>query len=306
MIFLTSYLSSHLTIKLTGITFAVNISTMIYFSKNIQLLRKRKKRSQEEMAGALGLKRSTLSAYELGTVEPNLETLTRFSRFFKITMDKLVTMDLAAISEFYLSDLEKGFDTDITGKKLRILATTIDRENNDNVELVPMKAKAGYTAGYADPEYIRVLPTFQLPFLSKSKKYRAFQISGDSMPPVADGSYVTGEYVQNWESIKNGQPYIIVTKDEGVVFKIVYNKIQETQNLTLCSTNPLYSPYDVHISDIFEVWKFVNYLSENLEVQEDNDKDLTKALQNLQKDIQHMQQRIENLPNGSSGIPKPE
>ncbi len=275
---------------------------MIYFSKNIQLLRKRKKRSQEEMAGVLGLKRSTLSAYELGTVEPSLETLTRFSRFFKITMDKLVTLDLASISEFYLSDLEKGFDTDITGKKLRILATTIDSENNDNVELVPMKAKAGYTAGYADPEYIRVLPTFQLPFLSKSKKYRAFQISGDSMPPVADGSYVTGEYVQNWESIKNGQPYIIVTRDEGVVFKIIYNKIVETQTLTLCSTNPMYAPYDVHITEIIEVWKFVNYLSENLEIQEDSEKDLTKALQNLQKDILHMQKKIENFP----GQNKPE
>jgi len=268
---------------------------MIYFSKNIQLLRKRKKRSQEEMAGVLGLKRSTLSAYELGTVEPSLETLTRFSRFFKITMDKLVTIDLGSISEFYLSELEKGFDTDITGKRLRILATTIDSENNDNVELVPLKAKAGYTAGYADPEFLRVLPTFHLPFLSKTKKYRAFQISGDSMPPVADGSYVTGEYVQNWESIKNGQPYIIVTRDEGVVFKIAYNKIEESQVLTLCSTNPLYEPYDVHITEIIEVWKFVNYLTENLEVQEDNQKDLTKALQNLQKDIQHMQQKIENI-----------
>lgn len=268
---------------------------MIYFSKNIQLLRKRKKRSQEEMASVLGLKRSTLSSYELGTVEPSLETLTRFSRFFKITMDKLVTHDLSIISEFYLSELEKGFDTDINGKKLRILATTVDSDNNDNVELVPMKAKAGYTAGYADPEYIRVLPTFHLPFLSKSKKFRSFQISGDSMPPVADGSYVTGEYVQNWESVKNGQPYIIVTRDEGVVFKIVYNKIAESGMLTLCSTNPLYSPYDVHMSEILEVWKFVNYMSENMEVENDNEKDVGKALQNLQKEIQHMQQKIENI-----------
>lgn len=269
---------------------------MIYFAKNIQLLRKRKKRSQEELAGAIGLKRSTLSAYELGTVEPSLETLIKFSRFFKVTIDKLVTLDLSTISDFYLRELEKGFDTDITGKKLRVLTTTIDAENNDNVELVPAKAKAGYTAGYADPEFIRVLPTFHLPFLSKSKKYRAFQISGDSMPPVADGSYVTGEYIQNWESIKNGQPYIIVTKDDGVVFKIVYNKIEENQHLTLCSTNPLYSPYDVHIADVLEVWKFINFMSENLEIQEDNDKDLTKALQNLQKDILNMQQKIEDLP----------
>ncbi|HRH38411.1 MAG TPA: hypothetical protein PK760_08705, partial [Flavobacteriales bacterium] len=70
---------------------------------------------------------------------------------------------------------------------------------------------------------------------------------------------------------------------------------EESQCLTLCSTNPLYEPYDVHIIEIIEVWKFVNYLSENLEAPQDSEKDLTKALQNLQKDIQHMQQKIENI-----------
>lgn len=237
---------------------------MVFFSQNIQLLRKRKKRSQEELAGALGIKRSTLSAYEVGVAEPSLETLIRFSRFFKVSIDKLLMLDLNAISEFYLSELEKGFDTDITGKRLRILATTVDQHNRDNIEVVPLRAKAGYTAGYADPEYIRVLPTFQMPFLNKDRKYRTFQISGDSMPPVDHGAWVTGEYIENWQLINNGKPYIIVTKDDGIVFKIVYNKIEESQSLMLCSTNPEYAPYEVHLGDVLEVWKFVNYINEEL------------------------------------------
>lgn len=237
---------------------------MLYFSQNIQLLRKRKRRSQQELAVALGIKRSTLSAYEVGAAEPNLDTLVRFSRFFKVSIDKLLMLDLTSISEFYLSELEKGFDTDITGKRLRILATTVDRDNHDNIEVVPLKAKAGYTAGYADPEYIRVLPTFQLPFLSKNKKYRTFQISGDSMPPVDHGAWVTGEYVENWQLIQNGKPYIVVTKDDGIVFKILYNKIEESQSLMLCSTNPEYAPYEVHLGDVLEVWRFVNYINEEL------------------------------------------
>lgn len=237
---------------------------MLYFSQNIQLLRKRRKRSQQELAGAIGIKRSTLSAYEVGAAEPNLDTLIRFSRFFKVSVDKLLMLDLASVSEFYLSELEKGFDTDITGKRLRILATTVNRDNEDNIEVVPLKAKAGYTAGYADPEYIRVLPTFQMPFLNKNRKYRTFQITGDSMPPVSDGSWVTGEYVENWQLIQNGKPYIVVTKDDGVVFKIVYNKLDEHQKLMLCSSNPEYAPYEVHISEVLEVWKFVNYINERL------------------------------------------
>lgn len=267
----------------------------IYFPTNIKLLRNRKKRTQDEVAGSVGLKRSTYSAYELGTIEPNLETLIRISKFFKISIDKLIMMDLNSISEMYLTELERGYDTDITGKRLRVLATTVDSNDEENIELVPIKASAGYTAGYADPAFIQVLPTFKLPFLNSNRKYRAFQISGDSMPPVNHDSYVTGEYVENWENVKNGAPYIVVTKDEGVVFKMVYNKLDENQTFTLCSTNPAYSPYDVHISDVLEIWKFVNYMSTDLDVLDTNDRNLTKALQNLQKDILNMQQKIEKI-----------
>jgi transcriptional regulator with XRE-family HTH domain len=265
----------------------------MFFAKNIQLLRKRKKRSQEEMAGALGLKRSTLSAYELGSAEPNLETLIRFSKFFKISIDKLVMLDLSNLSEMYLSELEKGLDTDITGKKMRILATTINDDNEDNIEVVPLKAKAGYTAGYADPEFIRVLPTFSLPFLSRTKKYRTFQINGDSMPPVPNNAWVTGEYIQNWNLIKNGFPHIIVTRDEGVVFKTVYNKVKETNSLLLCSTNPAYSPYEVNIYDIIEVWAFVNYISPEMPEPAPEKEDVNKALLELQKEVAKIKTQLD-------------
>src|SRR5690606_6638463 len=123
--------------------------------------------------------------------------------------------------------------TDLSGASLRVLATTVDANNMENVELVPLKARAGYTSGYADPDFIRVLPAFQLPFLSPNRKYRTFPIIGDSMPPVADGSWVTGEYLQNWNFILNGHPYIVITKDDGIVFKIVYNQIEKNGSLLL-------------------------------------------------------------------------
>jgi hypothetical protein len=125
---------------------------------------------------------------------------------------------------------------------------------------VAVAAKAGYKAGYSDPDFIKVLPTFQMPFLSKDRKYRTFQISGDSMPPVSDGAFVTAEYMANWTLIKDGYPYIILTKDEGLVFKNVYNQIEKNKSLLLCSTNPAYDPYEVSIAEIREIWKFVNYI----------------------------------------------
>tara|TARA_B100001109_G_scaffold247048_1_gene236424 strand:- start:1199 stop:2038 length:840 start_codon:yes stop_codon:yes gene_type:complete len=239
----------------------MSIMSSVNFGQNIQLLRKRKKISQEDLARELEIKRSSLSGYELGNTEPNFDTLLKISNFFKISTDKLLKLDLKSISDLYLSQLEQGIDIDLTGGKLRVLATTVDNENEENIELVNVKAKAGYTAGYGDPDFIKVLPTFHLPFLDRNRKYRTFQISGDSMPPVSDKSWVTGEYVQNWQTIKDGYPYIVVTETDGVVFKLLYKQFDKNQSLLLCSTNPVYKPYEINVNEVIEVWKFVNYIS---------------------------------------------
>ncbi|PJF33754.1 MAG: DNA-binding protein, partial [Phototrophicales bacterium] len=152
----------------------------------------------------------------------------------------------------------------IRGTNLRVLATTVDSDNEENIELVSEKAKAGYASGFADPEYIKVLPAFKLPFLSREKKYRTFQISGDSMLPIPDKSWVTGEFTEDWRHIKDGTPCIILTLDEGIVFKVVENKIDTDGQFILHSLNTLYDPYPIDVKDIREVWKFVHYISSEM------------------------------------------
>ncbi len=208
----------------------------MHFSSNIRLLRLRKNRTQETVANELGYSRSTLNSYENGSVvNPTLESLVKFSTYFKISIDTLVKVEMSKLSELQLRELELGHDAYVRGSKLRVLATTVDSRNRENIELVPVKAKAGYTAGYHDPEFIRTLPTFQLPFLSIDKKFRTFQISGDSMLPIPDKAYVTGEFIENWMDIKDGNAYIVVTADDGIVFKVLFNHIRNKKKLLLKS-----------------------------------------------------------------------
>ncbi len=263
------------------------------FGSNIKLLRQRRGRSQEETAIALDVKRSSWSGYENGSAEPPFDLLVKISNYFKVSIDKLLKEDLTQLGEHALSTLERGGDLDLAGKRLRVLATTVDKEDRENVELVPEKAKAGYAAGYADPEYISILPTFQMPFLSRDRKYRTFQISGDSMPPVADGSWVTGEYVQNWQTIRDGQPYIVVTKEDGIVFKVLYNQLKDKGILLLCSTNPIYSPYEVQIGQVLEIWKFVHFISAELPEPNLNRDELARSVVDLRKEVSHLRRAME-------------
>lgn len=266
----------------------------MYFSTNIKLLRKRKGRTQDDVAFALHMKRSTLSGYENEVSLPTIQALVAFSRYYGVAIDTLIKIDLRTLSESQFSMLERGGDVYLKGSNLRVLATTVDSRNEENIELVSEKAKAGYTTGFADPEYIRELPVFHLPFLSRQKKYRTFQLNGDSMLPIPDGSYVTGEFVQDWNNIVSGQGYIILTLDEGIVFKIAENLIDTEHKLRLFSLNPIYEPFDVHVNEIKEIWKFVHYISAEIPDPMIPSDELIRTVAGLKKDLNFLKSRIEN------------
>jgi transcriptional regulator with XRE-family HTH domain len=236
----------------------------MFFPSNIRILRLRKHRTQDVVANELGFSRSTMNSYENGAVRnPTLDALMAFSKYFKISIDTLVKIDLSKLSESQISELERGNDVYITGSRLRVLATTIGNNKVENIEIVNQhRARAGYKSGYADPEYLKRLPSFQLPILFNDRKYRMFQISGDSMLPIPDKSWVIGEYLENWYDIKDGQAYIVLTLDDGIVFKILNNRLRKERMLELTSLNSEYKPYEIHATEIKEVWKFCNYISD--------------------------------------------
>jgi transcriptional regulator with XRE-family HTH domain len=264
----------------------------MYFNSNIKFLRKRKGRTQDDVAIALNLKRSTLSGYENGVAQPGIEILVSFSRYFNISIDTLVKIDISKLSESQLGELERGYDAYIKGSNLRVLTTTVSPDNLENIEMVPEKAKAGYATGYADPEFIEELPRFRFPFLSEKRKYRTFQLKGDSMYPIPDGSWVTGEYVQDWREVISGKAYVVFTINDGIVFKIVENNLKNDGKLILYSLNPVYEPYEVHINEVKELWKFVNYISNELPQPVLPEKQLIQAVASMKNDLERIKAKI--------------
>ncbi|MDF1574435.1 MAG: LexA family transcriptional regulator [Bacteroidales bacterium] len=270
----------------------------MYFDSNIKLLRKRKNLTQDEVAVKLRMKRSTLSGYENRVAQPGLEILLLFSNYYHIAIDTLLKVDLSKLGESQLRQLEYGEDVFLKGGKLRVLASTIDAHNQENIELVPVKAQAGYTNGFADPEYIRELQVFQLPFLSREKKYRTFQLQGDSMLPIPEKAWVTGEYVVDWKGLKTGEACVVLTIDEGIVFKILENRIEKEGKMILYSLNPLYEPYVIHVSEIREIWKFIHFISHEIPEPMIPENQLVRTVASLKQDMERMKMlsSIQNHP----------
>jgi transcriptional regulator with XRE-family HTH domain len=219
---------------------------MSKIASNIRFLRQWKGLSQEQLADELKVTRSRIGGYEEARNEPPIDLLIRMSEFFHVAIDALVRGDLKKTN---LDGLMK------VGKNRILFPILLDNEGNDMVELIPMKASAGYTRGYADPEYIEKLPKMKLPFLP-SGKHRAFPIKGDSMPPIREGSFVIAKYMERPEDIKFGHTYIVVTRDDGLTYKRVmaYHKKEGTYELH--SDNKLYPPFKVRSEDVLEMWEY--------------------------------------------------
>lgn len=227
---------------------------MTLVNKNLKFLRIKHALTQKQFAEKLGLKPSVIGAYEEERATPPLTCLLELSNLFSVSMDVLTRKDLSKTPEKDWNSSQRG----------GVLAITVDAAGEENVELVTQKASAGYLSGYQDPEYIAELPKVYLPVLSRNRTYRAFEIQGDSMLPIQPGSIVFGEYVENLKAIKNGKPYILVTRHEGIVFKRVFNFADDTKKLLLVSDNRQYQPYAIEASDILEAWNAHGYFTSKL------------------------------------------
>jgi len=236
----------------------------IFFGSNVKFLRARQKYTQEHLAQKLSMTRSKLNCIEIGqTKSPSIEDMLKFSSQFKMSLDTLIKVDLSKLGELKLRELEAGNDIYIKGGNLRVLAITVDKENNENVEYVPVKAKAGYQAGYHDPDYIASLPRYSIPNLPKQGTFRIFPTEGDSMLPIPENSDVTGEYIEDWYSIKPKTSCIVILKNnQDFVFKMV--TLQKDRTFLLESMNQIYKPYTVEANDILEIWKFHSFTSKKI------------------------------------------
>ncbi len=229
------------------------ICRMSYLNSNIRYLRKFKGYTQATLAEKIGIKRSLVGAYEEGRAEPKITTIQKLSALFQTSIDALIDIDL-----------HRGIDkiADLTGRALRVLPIVVTPDKQERISVVPVKAEAGYAASYGDPEYVGALPQFSLPLdeLYPDQTSRLFQISGDSMLPINSGSYIIASYIEDWYSVKNGQCYIIVTRDQGVVYKRLLNQL-DRDTLVLKSDNPVYKPYELKPQDIAEIWQAQGYIS---------------------------------------------
>jgi transcriptional regulator with XRE-family HTH domain len=244
-------------------------------SKNIKYLRKLRGWTQEEFANKLRIKRSLLGAYEEERADPRIDVLEVVADLFKLSLDDLLRKDLSESKGNYIA---------------RRRAQKLSAGRTD-IPFVPVKAAAGYLAGYSDPEFIDELNTFTLPMLAGGD-YRAFEIVGDSMMPTASGSVIVGEKVESLEEIKTNNTYIVVSKSEGIVYKRMAKNNRSKNKYTMISDNPAYQPYTVAAEDIVEVWQAQMIIARANQQQRWDVNQIASLVTNLQQQVSVLKKKM--------------
>lgn len=248
---------------------------MAISNQNLKYLRKLRGWTQEEFANKLRIKRSLLGAYEEERAEPRIDVLEVVCDMFKLTLDDILRKDLSDNKGNYLA-------------KRRAMKLVSGRPD---IPFVPIKAAAGYLAGFEDPEFIDELNTFTLPMLTGGN-YRAFEIVGDSMLPTPSGSVIVGEKLENLDDVKNNIACIVVSRNEGIVYKRVQKNGRQKNKLTLVSDNPVFHPYTVNAEEVLEMWQAQVVISRTNSQNRWDMSQLATVVSDLQQQVTSLKKRM--------------
>ncbi len=253
----------------------IKLVVMAVSNQNLKYLRKLRGWTQEEFANKLRIKRSLLGAYEEERADPRIDVLEVVCDMFKLTLDDILRKDLSDNKGNYLA-------------KRRAMKLA---QGRPDIPFVPIKAAAGYLAGFEDPEFIDELNTFTLPMLTGGN-YRAFEIVGDSMLPTPSGSVIVGEKLENLDDVKNNIACIVVSRNEGIVYKRVQKNGRQKNKLTLVSDNPIFHPYTVNAEEVLEMWQAQVVISRTNSQNRWDMSQLATVVSDLQQQVTSLKKRM--------------
>jgi transcriptional regulator with XRE-family HTH domain len=266
-----------------------------YLAKNLKFLREKRNWKQSEMPDIAGVGRTTWNMYESGASKPSLDDFIRIVKLFDVSETDILHVDLS--KQGNLIPQKKGIEKQKNGNlkgngkgnlslknnhsegQLSVLSEaemhyrlpqviTVDSAGNENVVMVPVRARAGYLNGYADPVFIEKLPAFRLPGLNTGT-FRLFEVEGLSMyPTLQSGDIVIGQYVDQLRVIRDDRIYVVVTKNDGLVVKRLLNRIEKDGKLILKSDNykerESYPTIICDPADVIEVWYATGFISRQM------------------------------------------
>jgi phage repressor protein C with HTH and peptisase S24 domain len=263
--------------------------------ERVKLLRKALGKTQQEFANELGLGFSAVSHAERehGTTFYSRKVMEKMSELYNVNLDWILT---GTGTMFRQAESDESRVTPEKNYGPTILVVPVDSENNEWVTVVPEYALASYSEGYRDTHFIAELPMETIPEdLNGLGTIRKFQVYGDSMEPeFHQGDWVYCSYTNTSSGLKirDGEIYVIVS-NRGPLLKRVHYKTG-SEYLLCVSTNPAHEPFDLHLSEVRELWQVRRRYTAHFSTGSEPENEISE----LKRDISETNRRVEEIVGG--------
>jgi hypothetical protein len=101
-----------------------------------------------------------------------------------------------------------------------------------------------------------------------------------------------GEKINDVETVRNNQAYIVVSRTEGIVYKRVVKNNKAKNKLTMVSDNPQFQPYHMNAEDILELWQAQMVISKVSAQPAWDMTQLASLVNNLQEQVSTLKKRM--------------
>ena len=218
-------------------------------------------KNDSEVATALGYSRSSISEILNGSAGVSRKFIDKLCSYYGVH-DRYITEGKSPKFKNELIEQNRTLLPEPAARYLpageRVFMT---------VPLVNQYAYAGYLSGWADAEYLDILP--RVPFIVDKEykgNYMCFEVRGDSMNDGSIDSYVPGDlalcreisrphwqnklHIQQWD-------FIIIHKTEGILLKRIIAHDTAQGKITLHSLNALYDDFVIALDDVAQLFNVV-------------------------------------------------
>ena len=246
--------------------------------KRFKQIRDEHNLTQAEFAERLGIKNSTADI-ERGRTKLSGRIVAELLRQF-------------GINPLWIFGESRQKQLQLTQGDVSPKVVSINSAESENIALVNVKAAAGYPHNVQDVDWYQQLPAFDIPLPEyRNATYRGFQVEGDSMlPNLHPGEWVLGKAVPTIEEASNNKIHVVVLYDSVLVKKL--QKLPDPSRIALISLNEEYSPIEIDVNDIQELWQVNSKLTFNLEAPSESLllKQLQQSMDELKKDFKTFRQ----------------
>ncbi|MBV6645016.1 MAG: helix-turn-helix domain-containing protein [Cyclobacteriaceae bacterium] len=232
-----------------------------YIGENIKKIRQAKRISQADFAAIFNLARPSVGAYEEGRSEPKIETLIQIAKYFRISIDVLLTRELT-VNEIYSFDLLK----EKLNKAHKIDNVAIDSQGKaQGIPYIEVSNYLNYIVNHSNADFQSDLPRIQVP-INKSSSYCAFEMNGSEMEyhqqGLHHGDILIGQSIHLDKTRSALKKIITVVHQENITTRRL-DAVSKNE-IVLTSDDPNYPKMSIETKNIFQIWKIQSVVSSYL------------------------------------------